>query len=143
MSDRKCQGTNSRGEPCEAVIVGLNGWCPAHDPAREIARKRAAARANQAGRDPELAEIRSVLRTLTDRADAGNADPERVDLLVRIARARVYAIKADSEIARHAAEVRELEDAYDRLLSDYEALRDGKPTSDGPEGWYLRRGAEE
>jgi hypothetical protein len=70
-------------------------------------------------------------------------DEGRVDLLVRIARARVYAIKADSEIARHAAEVRDLEDAYDRLLSDYEALRDGKATTTGPEGWYLRKVAEE
>jgi hypothetical protein len=39
--------------------------------------------------------------------------------------------------------VRDLEDAYDRLLSDYEALRDGHATSTGPEGWYLRREAEE
>lgn len=92
-------------------------------------------------RDPELGEIREGLARLTERADAGDVDTERIDLLVRIARARVYAIKTDSEVARHAAEIRELEDAYDRLLSDYEALRGGKPTSTGPGGWYLRKGA--
>jgi len=94
-------------------------------------------------RDPELAEIKRGLKRLTDRAEAGDVDHERIDLLVRVARARVYTIKTDSEIARHALEVRELEDAYDRLLSDYEALRDGKPTTIGTGGWYLRRGAEE
>jgi hypothetical protein len=143
MSDRRCQGFRPNGAPCEAAIVQANGWCAAHDPERERDRKRAAARANLAGRDPELREIRAGLKYLTDRADSGEVDEGRVDLLVRIARARVYAIKADSEIARHAAEVRDLEDAYDRLLSDYEALRDGHATSTGPEGWYLRREAEE
>jgi hypothetical protein len=149
VSDRRCSGVKPNGEPCGAVIVQSNGWCPAHDPSREEARKRAAARANEAGRDPELREIRDGLARLMEKADRADADLERVDALVRIARARVYAIKADSEIARHAAEIRELEDAYDRLLDDFEALRDGRDvpatTGDGdpPPGWYLRKRREE
>ena len=51
---------------------------------------------------------------------------ERVDLLVRIARARVYAIKADTEIARHSQEVADLERDYETLLDDYETLRADK-----------------
>jgi hypothetical protein len=126
----------SGGRPVQWLV------CRTRPGARDGAQE-GGARANQAGRDPELAEIRNGLRRLTENAEAGSVDPERVDLLARVARVRIYAIKTDSEIARHSAEIRELEDAYDRLLSDYEALRDGKATTTGPEGWYLRRGAEE
>jgi hypothetical protein len=139
MERRRCAGTNSRGEPCRSTIVLESGYCRGHDPAYAEARRRSAARNGMPARDPELGEIREGLARLTERATAGEVDAERIDLLVRVARARVYAIKADHEIRRHALEVRELEDAYDRLLSDYEALRDGKATSAGPEGWYLRR----
>jgi hypothetical protein len=89
VSDRRCSGVKPNGEPCGAVIVQSNGWCPAHDPSREEARKRAAARANEAGRDPELREIRDGLARLMEKADRADADLERVDALVRIARARL------------------------------------------------------
>jgi hypothetical protein len=141
LERRRCAGTNSRGEPCRSTIVLESGYCRGHDPAYAEARRRSAARNGTPARDPELGEIREGLARLTERVDAGDVDTERIDLLVRISRARVYAIKIDSEVARHAAEIRKLEDAYDRLLSDYEALRDGKPTSTGPGGWYLRKGA--
>jgi hypothetical protein len=140
MERRRCAGTNAKGEPCRSTIVLASGYCRGHDPTYAEARRRSAARNGMPARDPELREVREGLRQLTQVADAPNADLERIDALVRIARARVYAIKADSEIARHAAEVTELEDAYDRLLSDYEALRDGKAPEPG--GWYMRKEIE-
>ena len=143
MKDRRCAATNARGQPCAATIVLSSGYCRAHDPAHAEERKRAASRNGLPARDPEMAEIRAGLKNLVAVADKPGADLERVQCLITLARARIYAAKADSDIARHAAEVRELEDAYDTLLSDYEALRDGKPTSYGPEGWYERRGARE
>jgi hypothetical protein len=83
-------------------------------------------------RDPELGEIREGLARLTERADAGDVDTERIDLLVRISRARVYAIKTDHEIRRHALEVRELEDYAANLEERYKELRNGH--ADGSAG---------
>ena len=32
VAERKCQGTNARGEPCHNPAVGPDGWCDAHRP---------------------------------------------------------------------------------------------------------------
>lgn len=144
VNDKRCSAVKRDGSPCESTIITPDGLCVAHSPRYAQARSRAASKAgaSTSHADPELLEIRRTLARLTAAADAPNADHERIDLLIRVARARVYTIKADHEIRRSSAEVQDLEDAYDRLLSDYEALRDGKPTTSGPEGWYLRRGAD-
>ena len=126
MSDSRCRGSKPDGSACGATIIGANGWCAAHDPGRAAARKRASARANQAGRDPELAEIKAVLKTLDEEAqDPGAYSPDIIELRVKVNRARIYACKADSEIKRHAAEVleleehaAELEDALEELMKD-------------------------
>jgi hypothetical protein len=119
-----------------------SGYCRGHDPAYADARRRSASRNGMTARDPELQEIRDGLARLTASANSPEADHERIDLLIRVARARVYAIKADHEIRRSTQEIIDLEDAYDRLLSDYEDLRDGKATERGPTGWHLRREIE-
>jgi len=89
--------------------------------------------------DPELKELRSSLKKLMKEAGDKKADHFRIELQIKVARARAYVIRIDYEIRRSSAEIAELEDAYDELLSDYEALRDGK--APGPQGWYLRKEA--
>ncbi len=42
MAERKCQGTNASGEPCQNPAVGLDGWCDAHRPGNEGEMRRRA-----------------------------------------------------------------------------------------------------
>ena len=114
------------------MIVQSNGWCPAHDPDRERARKRAAARANLAGRDPELAEIRAGLKNLVAVADRPDADLDRVHCHITLSRARLYAAKVESELMRHSREVEELDDDAADLEERYEELKNGH--ADGSAG---------
>jgi hypothetical protein len=62
---------------------------------------------------------------LTEWVNEGDADPERVALLVSIARTRLYAAKVESELRRHSQEVEELEDYAADLEERYDELRDG------------------
>jgi hypothetical protein len=132
VSDKKCRGSKPDGSPCAATIVQSNGWCPAHDPDREQARKRAAARANLVGRDPELQEIKAGLRRLTEWINQGDADLERVAALNSVARTRLYAARVESEVVRHSREVEELEDYAADLEERYEELKNGH--ADGSAG---------
>jgi hypothetical protein len=145
VNDKRCSAVKRDGSPCESTIITPDGLCVAHSPRYAQARSRAASKAgaSTSHADPELKEIRLELARLMMAADSPDADQDRIDLSIRVARARIYAIKTDHEIRRSSAEVAELEDAYDRLLSDYEDLRDGHAAESGPEGWYLRREAEE
>jgi hypothetical protein len=110
-----------------ATIVQSNGWCPAHDPDRAEARKRSSARANGIGRDVEIKEIREGLRLLQETADAPSdaTDTERVDLLLRIVKVRLYAAKCEAEVLRHAAEVRALEEYATELEVELDAIKNG------------------
>ena len=139
MERKRCGATNQRGEPCRSTIILDSGYCRGHDPSYAQDRKRAASRNGMQPQDPELKELRSSLKKLMKEAGDKKADHFRIELQIKVARARAYVIRIDYEIRRSSAEIAELEDAYDELLSDYEALRDGK--APGPQGWYLRKEA--
>jgi hypothetical protein len=123
MQRSRCAATNSRGEPCRSTIVLASGYCRGHDPAYAEARRRSAARNGMSARDPELREIREGLKRLMVTADAPGADLARVDVLTRVARARLYAAKIESEIRRHSAESADLESYAEELEDELDAIK--------------------
>jgi hypothetical protein len=135
MQRSRCAATNSRGEPCRSTIILESGYCRGHDPSYAEDRKRAAARNGLPPRDPELVEIRDGLRRLTEWVNGGDADPERVGLLVSIARTRLYAARVESDLQRHSREVEELEDYAADLEERFEELKNGH----APEAAMIRR----
>ena len=48
---RGCPAIKANGERCKGIVGAGSHYCPAHDPAREGARRRAASKA--AGNKPE------------------------------------------------------------------------------------------
>ena len=74
----KCAAITRGGQPCKGLVRPGNEYCPAHDPTRKEARRRAASKAGRSKPGSELAKIKDRLSTLaedvlegaTDRADA-------------------------------------------------------------------------
>ena len=54
----KCAAITLGGAPCKGLVRPGNDYCPAHDPARQDARRRAAKRAGQAKPGRELTEAK-------------------------------------------------------------------------------------
>ncbi len=54
----KCSAITLGGAPCKGLVQPGNDYCPAHDPARQDARRRAATRAGQAKPGRELTEAK-------------------------------------------------------------------------------------
>jgi hypothetical protein len=66
---RRCPAITRNGEPCKGIAATGSEWCPAHNPARAEARKRAASKAAKAkggSARTEVEEIRRMLRIATD-----------------------------------------------------------------------------
>jgi len=54
----KCSAITLGGAPCKGLVQPGNDYCPAHDPARQEARRRAASRAGKSKPGRELTEAK-------------------------------------------------------------------------------------
>ncbi len=54
----KCAAITLGGAPCKGLVRPGNDYCPAHDPARQEARRRAASRAGKSKPGRELTEAK-------------------------------------------------------------------------------------
>src|SRR5215218_3112786 len=85
----KCGAFTAKGRPCRALVRLGSDFCPAHDPARANARRRAASKAARSKPGGEIRALKEQLRTLTDDMRAGRVAP-KVGAVVAQA-ANVYA----------------------------------------------------
>jgi hypothetical protein len=54
----KCSAITLGGKPCKGLVRPGNEYCPAHDPARQEARRRAASKAGKSKPGRELADAK-------------------------------------------------------------------------------------
>src|SRR3954452_18980446 len=100
----KCLAITGKGEPCKGYVHPGHTYCPAHNPARDEARKRSASKAGRSRAGSELHTLKQKLIKLGDDVLAGSA--HRGDAAVA-AQAWGVAIKAvEAEV-----KVRELQEA--------------------------------
>ncbi len=113
----KCAANTRGGQPCQGLVRPGNDYCPAHDPTRQEARRRAASKAGRSKPGRELADIKDRLSTLaedvlegaTDRADAAvvsqiwNTDIRAVGVEIKV-----------KEIEEMEAKLEEMAEALER-----------------------------
>jgi hypothetical protein len=63
----RCAGNTDDGSPCQRIVKASQHYCYSHDPERAEERKHNAARGGKAKANRELAEIKTLLATLTAR----------------------------------------------------------------------------
>jgi len=71
----KCGANTRGGQPCKGLVRPGNDYCPAHDPSRREARRRAASKAGKSKPGcRELADIKERLSSLAEDVLRGNVD---------------------------------------------------------------------
>ena len=73
----QCPAITARGTPCQGTVHPSKTWCPAHDPARDEARKRAASIAGRSRQGGEIAGIKDHIKRLAKSVEEGKLDPGR------------------------------------------------------------------
>jgi hypothetical protein len=109
----KCPAITRGGEACRGLVRPGNDYCPAHDPARQEARRRAASKAGKSKPGRELADIKKSLLDLAEDVLEGRKD--RGDAAVA-GQLLNYAIRVVA-VALKVKEIEELEGRLEQLES--------------------------
>ena len=107
----KCPAITRNGHPCRGLVGVGNDYCPAHDPARQEARSRAAAKAGKSKPGRELIDIKELCQDLADRVLSGELETGRAAVANQLINTRLRAL----EVERKIKETEELEERLARL----------------------------
>ena len=125
----KCATITRGGQPCKGLVRPDNDYCPAHDPTRHEARRRAASKAGKSkpGRR-ELADIKDRLCTLAQDVIRGDVDKGDAAVASQLYNVLLRAIGMELK-------VRELEEMEAKLEEMEKALeRQGEESAYGSAG---------
>jgi hypothetical protein len=81
----KCAAITRDGQPCRGLVRAGSDHCPAHDPARAAARRRAASTAARSKPSSEIKALKVRLETLADDVLAGRVGPKAGAVVAQIA----------------------------------------------------------
>src|SRR5215203_6756359 len=112
-----CSAIKGNGERCRGIAATGSDYCPAHDPARAEERKRAASKAARARHDPEIREIKKLLKDLYAGVLEGRVERAAAAVANQVANTRLRAL----EVERRIREADELEERLDELEGVLEA----------------------
>ena len=73
----QCPAITAKGTPCQGTVHPSKTWCPAHDPARDEARRHAASIAGRSRQGGEIAGIKDHIKRLAKSVEEGKLDPGR------------------------------------------------------------------
>ena len=106
-----CSAIKGNGERCRGIAATGSDYCPAHDPARAEDRKRAASKAARARHDPEIRELKELLKDLYAAVLEGRVERSAAAVANQIANTRLRAL----EVERRIREQDELEGQLEEL----------------------------
>jgi hypothetical protein len=109
----RCGASKLDGTPCERIVGASQGYCYAHDPARAEERRRAASKAGRSRTNPEIREIKGLLRELYAAVLEGQVERQAAAVAGQIANTQLRAI----ELERRLREQDDLEERLDELES--------------------------
>lgn len=108
---RVCPAIKPNGQRCKGIVGATNDYCPAHDPAREGARRRAASKAARSKPDAELKGLKGQLQDLADRVLSSELERSDAAVVSQILNVKLRAL----ELERKWRELGELEDRLEAL----------------------------
>jgi hypothetical protein len=112
---RVCPAIKPNGERCRGIVGAGSDYCPAHDPARKDARRRAASKAGRSKPDAGIKGVKDQLQELADRVLSGELERADAAVVSQILNVKLRAL----ELERKWRELGELEDrlrAIERVL---------------------------
>jgi DNA gyrase/topoisomerase IV subunit A len=107
----RCAGTKRDGGQCTTIVPPSLTHCYQHDPDRAEERRFNASRAARARHDPEIREIKKLLKDLYSGVLEGRVDRAAAAVANQIANTRLRAL----EVERRMREQDELEERLDEL----------------------------
>jgi hypothetical protein len=108
---RGCSAIKENGERCRGIAATGSDYCPAHDPTRAEARSKAASKAAKSRHDPEIREIKGLLKDLYAAVLEGRVERAAAAVANQIANTRLRAL----EVEHRMREQEELEGRMDEL----------------------------
>ncbi len=106
-----CIGVKPDGALCRGVAARGSDWCPAHDPAREEARRRNASKAARAKPGKEIKDLKAQLEELASGVLDGTTEPKVGAVVTQIVNARTRLLETERKIR----ETEELEARLEEL----------------------------
>jgi hypothetical protein len=107
----RCIGTKRDGGQCTTIVPPSQTYCYQHDPERAEERRLNASRAAHARHDPEIREIKKLLKDLYSGVLEGRVERAAAAVANQVANTRLRAI----EVGRRIREADELEERLDEL----------------------------
>jgi|SRR5215204_5645233 len=108
-----CSAIKANGERCTRIVGASQAYCYAHDPGYATERRRAASKAAKSRANPEIREIKSLLKHLYDAVLGGDVGRQAAAVANQIANTQLRAIELERRIREH----NELEGRLDELES--------------------------
>ena len=105
----KCPAITAAGAGCRGYVHPGKTYCPAHDPARAEARKKAASKAGKS-KHPEIVDIKKTLRKLASDVLEGDVERATGSVTAQILGVLLRAIETERRI-------RETEELEERLVA--------------------------
>jgi hypothetical protein len=93
-----CSAIKPDGERCRGIATTSSEWCPAHDPSRSEARKRAASKAARSRHGGDIGQLKEALATLYQEVRSGTVDSRRGAVLNQILNCRVRLVETERRI---------------------------------------------
>jgi hypothetical protein len=115
-----CSAIKGNGERCRGIAATGSDYCPAHDPARAEERRRAASKAAKSRHDPEIREIKGLLKDLYTAVLEGQVGRQAAAVANQIANTQLRAIELERRIREHG-ELEERLDELEALLGEAES----------------------
>jgi hypothetical protein len=108
---RGCSAIKENGERCRGIAATGSDYCPARDPARAEERRKAASKAAKSRHDPEIREIKTLLKNLAAGVLDGTVERGAAAVDNQVLNTQLRAI----EVERRIREQDELEGRLDEL----------------------------
>ena len=70
----RCLAITREGQPCRGLVRAGNDYCPAHDPTRQEARRRAASKAGRSRPGREFMDVKREIRAVVDGVRNGSIE---------------------------------------------------------------------
>ena len=112
----KCAAKTRNGRPCRGLVRPGSDYCPAHDPARADARRRAASKAARSKPGGEIRDLKDRLEGLADDVLAGRVEPKAGAVVTQT-------VGAYSRLMELERKIRENEEFEARIAAIEEEVR--------------------
>ena len=125
-----CVASKANGEHCRGLVATGSDYCPAHEPRRQEARRRAASKAARSKGKGGLDELYGQARRLYDQVQQGTIDPKVGTVLVQAVNVQTRILELQRRIEptnlitpeQAAYEFKILLDIMRRNINDREVL---------------------